>query len=119
MDDHYRIRKQMSCFWQKPTTASSSPTLAGGTRAASSPFIPGSYFSHGETPKPETRLDEPEDRNPSNIYFLACALKALLSTVLVVSLIVGYALDVTVFTIGLVSLGLYGIILRVIVDFLV
>ncbi|KAJ7582054.1 hyaluronan synthase 2 [Mycena floridula] len=51
----------------------------------------------------------PPGRKPPRIYFLACMTKALLSTLLVVSLIIGYS--------GPLSLGLYGVIL--IIDFLV
>jgi len=62
-------------------------------------------------------VEEPEGRQPPKVRIFPCIIKLVLSFVLVMSLIVGYALSFKVVTVGPLSIGLYGIIL--LVDFLV
>lgn len=75
-----------------------------------------------QTPLEKTKgqsvdFEPPLGRTAPKIHVLACIIKALLSTVLVGSLIVGYTLQFKIVKIGPFSLGLYGLIL--LTDFLI
>lgn len=104
-----------------PPTRESSPQALDSPRNFSLPLLRGhSGVPHTPIEKAKGRsidLEPPLGRTAPKIYILACIIKALLSTVLVSSLIIGYTLQFKIVKIGPVSLGLYGLIL--LTDFLI